>query len=332
MRATFFDGKTARAHIVDLTVDDDGIVLTGDGIDRRHTIGAVYLPETPGSTPRVLRFVDGASCEVEAGNDLMTLLAQHGHATDRVAAWERSWKIALASVVLVVVAGVAFYQYGLPALARAAADRLPASALRSLSEQIQRVLDLTVFEPTRLDEKRMAQLRGAFDKLTLPKDLRERLRLNFRGAEGLGANAMALPSGDVFVTDELVALTKDDRLILAVLAHEAGHVDKRHGLRKVIQSSAVGILITWYLGDLSAVGAAAPAALLNAKYSRDLEREADAYAVNVLRTNGIPVTALTDALEMLERSRGRTINGSARTSYLSSHPATAERLEWIKRQ
>ena len=331
MRATFFDGKTARAHAVDITLDGDALVLAGDGIDRRHTIDAVEIPHTPGSTPRVLRFADGASCEVQAGDELMALLTGHGIAIDRVSRWEQSWKLALASLALVAVAAVAFYQYGLPAIARAAADRMPSSALAPLSTQIQRVLDGTVFEPTTLDEGRTTELRGAFGKLTLPADLKERLQLHFRSAESLGANALALPSGDIFVTDDLVALTKDDRLVLAVLAHEAGHVDKRHGLRKVIQSSAVGILVTWYLGDLSAVGAAAPAALLNAKYSRDLEREADAYALAVLRANAIPVTALAEALELLEQSRrgSRKIGG---TSYLSSHPATIERLEWIRRQ
>jgi len=331
MRATFFDGKTARAHIVELTVEGDMIVLAGEGIDRRHTIGAVEIPEAPGSTPRVLRFVDGASCEVEAGDELMAMFERHGIASERVSRWERSWKLALASVALVVVAGVLGYQFGLPLLARTAADKLPPSALDVLSRQLQSVLDATVFAQSQLPDDRQAALIREFNALTLPEGIRNRLHLHFRGAASLGANAMALPSGAVFVTDELVGLTKDDRIILAVIAHEAGHVDKRHGLRQIIQSSAVGILVTWYLGDVSAVGAAAPAALLKAKYSRDLEREADAYAADVLRANQLPVTLLADALELLEKSRGRTGTGRG-ASYLSSHPATAERLEWIRRQ
>ena len=77
------------------------------------------------------------------------------------------------------------------------------------------------------------------------------------------------------------------------------------------------------------VGAAAPAALLKAKYSRDLEREADAYAARVLRMNGMPPSLLADALELLEKSHGRAGGGGA-ISYLSTHPATAERLAWIR--
>lgn len=328
MRATYFDGRTARAHIVDLSIEGDTVVLAGEGVDRRHTIGAVEITAAPGSTPRVLRFVDGASCEVPDGIEFDAMFATHGLATDRVSAWERSWKLALGSLAIVVVSGVLLYQFGLPFVARKAADNLPASALDTLSFQIQRVLDRTVFSPTKIPGTRMVPLLTMFDRLTLPEGVRGRLQLNFRRAENLGANAMALPSGAVFVTDEFVELTKDDRVIIAVIAHEAGHVDKRHGLRQIIQSSVVGILVTWYLGDVSALGAAAPAALLNAKYSRDLEREADAYAAQVLKMNGIPVTLLADALELLEKSHGR--GGS--DSYLSSHPATSERLAWIRQQ
>ena len=108
----------------------------------------------------------------------------------------------------------------------------------------------------------------------------------------------------IFVTDALVEMTTDDRLLMAVLAHEAGHVHKRHGLRQIIQSTIMGALVTWYIGDVSALGAAAPTALLQAKYSRDLEREADAYAADVLTLNGMPASVLADALEALERTLG----------------------------
>ena len=163
------------------------------------------------------------------------------HRSDRVSGWERSWKLALTSLVIVVMAGALLYQFGLPFMARSAADNLPASALDSLSFQLQRALDRTVFSPTKLSGQRQGPLLEAFDRLALPEGTKGRLQLFFRDAESLGANAMALPSGAIFVTDELVALTTDDRVLMAVIAHEAGHVDKRHGLRQIIQSSVVGI-------------------------------------------------------------------------------------------
>ena len=103
MQATYFDGKTARAYPVELSIDGDMLVIAGDGLECRHTIGAVEIPDAPGSTPRVLRFVDGASCEVQDAGALAAMLAQHGIARERVSAWERSWKLALTSLAIVVV-------------------------------------------------------------------------------------------------------------------------------------------------------------------------------------------------------------------------------------
>ena len=47
------------------------------------------------------------------------------------------------------------------------------------------------------------------------------------------------------MTDGLVHLSKDDRELLGVLAHEAGHIARRHGVRHLLQSSAVTAFIAW---------------------------------------------------------------------------------------
>lgn len=329
MKAIYYDGQSARAHDVTLSIDDDRLVVTSaEGVVRSDTLGAVQIMEAIGNTPRVLRFVGGASCEVMDGFGFAALLASHGMGDTRVAVWDRSWRIVSVALALMVVLAVVGYRYGLPMMAKTAANRLPASALDTLSEKIKSVLDRTVFSPTRVPAARRARIVSEFADLRLPVGTNAALRIEFRHSDQLGANAMALPSGTIFVTDELVDLTPDDRVVIAVLAHEAGHVYKRHGLRQIIQSTATGAFVTWYIGDISALGAAAPAALLEAKYSRDLEREADAYAAETLRLNGMPVSLLVYALAALESAKDGGSGGSL--AYLSSHPATAERIAWLK--
>jgi Zn-dependent protease with chaperone function len=315
---------------VTLSIDGDMFVVSdGETEVRRDPIGALEIMQAVGETPRVVRFVGGASCEVPDAGGFSALLASHGVAGGRVAGWERSRRIVLGALAMILLLGFVGYRYGLPAMAQATADRLPPYALDSLSSQIQRVVDGTVLKPTRLPHRRLASLLNAFDALRLPEETKGRLQLHFRNSEQLGANAMALPSGTIFVTDQLVELTADDRVVMAVIAHEAGHVHGRHGLRQIIQSTVMGALVTWYLGDVSALSAAAPTALLQAKYSRDLEREADAYAARILEMNGMPVSLLVDALEGLERAHGGAGEGGS-LAYLSSHPATAERIAWLK--
>jgi Zn-dependent protease with chaperone function len=338
MDAIYYDGQTARARRVTLAIEGDTLVVSAGEVGeageagevRRDVLGSVQIMEAIGDSPRVIRFVGGASCEVADAIGFHAWVRANGIADAGVSVLERSGRMVAIALVLILLAGFAAYRYGLPAMATAAANRLPASALDTVSHQLLTVLDRTVFGPTQLPNARVVAIGRAFNRLDLPEDAKNRLRLSFRSAEGLGANALALPSGLIIVTDQLVALTEDDRLILAVIAHEAGHVHRRHGMRQVIQSSVVAVLVTWYLGDVSALGAAAPSALLQAKYSRDLEREADAYAAGILARNGMPVALLIEALEALERANGQR-GDEGPLAYLSSHPATAERIAWLRR-
>jgi Zn-dependent protease with chaperone function len=331
MQGTYYDGQSAEGRQVDLSLDGDMLVLGGaDGFERRDPIDSVDVTDPLGSTKRWLRFHDAAACEVEDGPDLHALFGPRvrGSAVSR---WERGWRPAGIAMLLVLVVGVVTYVFVLPVMARSAADRLPASALDTISDEMRRVFDRTVFEPTKLSQDRTTAIMASVYRLDFDMALKERIRLEFRHADSLGANAMALPSGAIFVTDQLVALTPDDEVIAAVIAHEIGHVSHRHGLRQIIQSTAVGVFVTWFIGDLSALGAAAPSALLEAKYSRDLEREADAYAVAVLRASGIDPGRLAQALELIEKSHGAAGDGGV-LAYMSTHPTTEERKAWLRAQ
>ncbi len=64
------------------------------------------------------------------------------------------------------------------------------------------------------------------------------MTVEFRASPIIGANAFALPGGIVIVTDQLMQLAEHDDEILAVLAHEIGHVKHRHVLRGLPQDSA----------------------------------------------------------------------------------------------
>jgi Zn-dependent protease with chaperone function len=158
--------------------------------------------------------------------------------------------------------------------------------------------------------------------------------LEFRSSKDIGANAFALPGGTIIVTDQLVTLAGNDEEILAVLAHELGHVSERHPLRQLLQSSVAGLAMTWYLGDISTLLAAAPTLLLQSSYSRDFERRADRYAADMLRHNGIAPARLADMLGKLESSHPAEKAGKGQASriaeFFSSHPDTEERIRTLR--
>jgi Zn-dependent protease with chaperone function len=139
-----------------------------------------------------------------------------------------------------------------------------------------------------------------------------------------------------------VTLVGEGDGLTGVLAHEAGHVEYRHGLRQLIQSSAIGATAALLFGDVSSILAGVPAAMLTLRYSRDYERDADRYAARMLQENGLSVGAFADVLQALEDTHGGTRKAGAdkkrdaardddASAFFSSHPLTRERIETLRR-
>lgn len=337
--ADYFDGRTARPHRVTLSLEGAELVVEGDTIARREPISALRVSEPMGTAPRLVSFPDGAHCEVRDNAGLAHMLHVTGHVDGWVVRMQRYWSAALAAVVIAAGALMAAYIWGLPALAETLAFQLPQSALQEMGSGTLQLLDKTMLTPSALPPKRQQAVRAAFDRLVVPGNARADYRIEFRTGGPLSANALALPNGTIVLTDELVALAADDEEILAVLAHELGHLDRRHSVRMLIEGSMVAFIVAWYAGDVSSVAAGLPALLLQARYSRAHETEADRFAVAMLKANGISRRRLGDMLARMEAARdaaaqkeGKSRRHSGALDYLASHPATAERIRQIEEQ
>jgi Zn-dependent protease with chaperone function len=332
--ATYFDGRTSQPRAVTLRwhAFDGELHVTGDGVAVRHPRRDVTIESRLGRSPRFIRFPDGSRCEVADNAALDEVIATW--APQRAASWlhrlETSWSLVLVAVVLLGAIGWATIQYGLPWAARRIAFALPASITHQLAEQTLAALDRTMLEPTKLTHERQLALQAEFSRFLAKTGDSTRYQIEFRAGEKVGANAFALPSGVIVITDELVQLAEDDREIVSVLAHECGHVQHRHALRGVLQNSAVFVVIALVTGDVSSATAfsgALPAYLLENRFSREFEREADAYAVEKMRTAGLAPRFLADMLGRLEKAHGG--GESKLLSYLQTHPPTPERIQSI---
>jgi predicted Zn-dependent protease len=205
-----------------------------------------------------------------------------------------------------------------------AANTLPPQADKLIGAQTLQILDKSVFDGSRLDEQRQASLQNLFARMTGSIVDGHDYSLALRHSEAMGPNAFALPAGIVVMTDELVAMADNDEQIMAVLAHEIGHVRGRHALRQMIQGAGVSALALVILGDVSSITALASAApvLVQAKQSRDFEREADAFARSWLDKQGIAQNRFD---EILCRITQAAKSGGDNLTFLSTHPATNER-------
>ncbi|WP_215403486.1 M48 family metallopeptidase [Janthinobacterium sp. JC611] len=319
--ARYFDGQTSRLYHVTLSVRDGQAVLAGD-IERSCPLGELHVSERSRHAVRKISFADGAYLEIADQAAFNDMLHDTGHRDGWVVRLQQSWRGALLATVATVVALWLSYQYLLPLAAKGIAYALPQSVERQLGQGVLDMLDRHVFAPSQLDGARQQALRARFARLATPGESAPVHRIVFRKSK-IGPNAFALPSGDIVLTDEMVELMPDDDAIMGVLAHELGHLQQRHLTRRLIQTSAVGAGAALLFGDVSTVVATLPPLLLDLKYSRDVEREADDYAIAMLRQNGIALEHLAQVFVAL----GKLDEG---TPYLSSHPASAERVARIR--
>jgi Zn-dependent protease with chaperone function len=334
--AAYYDGRSTANTAVTLSIEGGDLLLRGSAAELRWPLREVHVSERMGNTPRLLTHAGGGHCEVRDQAGLERLLAQAGarkHWLDRV---QHSLPWALAAVALTVVILAGAYRYLLPWGAEAIAMRVPGAVLQKMGDSTLEMLDRSLLDPSKLDANRQQALQDAFARLRPPGEAQMQYRVIFRGSPKIGPNAFALPDGTIVMLDELVGLTRDDNEILAVLAHERGHVERRHAMRLVLQSSVVGLVLAWYVGDVSSLLATAPAIVMQAKYSRDMEREADVYAEQTLLANGLSPCLLGTVLDKMEAAylakvreehpRADAAKESGAMDYLSSHPATAERM------
>lgn len=324
--ARYFDGRTAAVQMVRLRREAAAWQVVGNGWGLTWPADEARLSERLGNTPRLLRHRAGAFCQIDDMAALDQCLAQAGHPVRWQERLWHQWRWAVGAVVGVVLSMVFAYVYLLPWGARQVAMALPGEALQRISRYSLDSLDRTVLSPSQGDVARQAALTRAFAAQVFPEAHPLSYRIVFRQSRGLGANAFALPDGTLVVLDGLLALSPDDREILAVLAHEKGHVQGRHALRSALQSTVVGLAVAWVTGDAGTLVTTLPAMVMEARYSRAMEQEADDYARQVLQRNGDSPCRLASILKRLEsQSRG----GDASPGAFSTHPDTGERIKTL---
>ena len=300
--------------------------VVGDGFIREYRLSEVKMSRRIGNLTRTISFPDGCLFESEDNDAIDRYLETVGkHKLSRqVHTLERGWHWVAAAVLITIAAAWLFIAVGLPALASSVAHRLPPEVDDQLGRDGLALMDKWIFEPSELALARQTELQDRFAGLADHADIDRNLTLEFRSGGDIGPNAFALPSATIVMTDELVALAAHDKELAAVLAHEIGHVEGRHSLRLILQDSFVALMFAVVLGDVTSItglAGALPALLVQNKFSRSFETEADDYALTLMEQAGIEPHYFGDILRRMEASHG----SSDLPDFLSTHPATDQR-------
>jgi Zn-dependent protease with chaperone function len=132
------------------------------------------------------------------------------------------------------------------------------------------------------------------------------------------------------MTDPLVKKAKADEEIYGVLAHEIVHVREQHGMRSVLQNSAVFLLWTLMTGDVSTIagmGSALPAMMAQSGYSRGFETEADEGAADYMIQAGWGTKPLADLLQRIDPEQSHL---GETGEWIATHPLTEKRVQRLQ--
>lgn len=143
-------------------------------------------------------------------------------------------------------------------------------------------------------------------------------------------NAFALPGGHVVIHSGLITASETSEEILGVLGHEVAHVTEKHHARGLIAKAGLSVILSSFLGADSEIANLlinAGSTLQSLKYDRDLETEADNKGLEYLKKANINPEGMITFFKKLE-AQSRTPEGMEETlSFLSTHPATSERIK-----
>jgi len=328
----FHNGQDTRKNPATLILGSGGNfkVIWEDG-ELGGSLAAAKISARLGNIPRHIHFANEADFTTSDNDAVDRAIAAAGIRRNPsfIYRLEHNPLIAATSLILLIVAVTWFFQSGVPALSQRAVALIPPEFDRSVGQRSIETLDRFAFSESKLDADFQRRIRTEFDDLLRAQGYKQHIVLLFRDGGRIGPNAFALPGGVIVVTDQLVRMAEDPREIMAVLGHELGHIINKHGMRRIVENSAITLVMFTLTNDANTVtqaAAAFPVMLINSKYSREYETQADRYGLDFLQRAGISPQYYAAILRRLEEYS----HGSDTPGFLASHPNTAERIKLVE--
>lgn len=149
-------------------------------------------------------------------------------------------------------------------------------------------------------------------------------------------NAFALPGGQVFITRALFDKLQTEGQLAGVLGHEVGHVVARHSAEHIAKAqlteglTGAAVIAAYDPNNPSSASYAQMAALIgqliNMKFGRDDELEADFFGVCFMNDTGYNPEEMIAVMQILEAAS----EGNRPPEFFSTHPDPGNRIARIQ--
>ena len=320
--ALIVDGKEGRADSLYLARDDRDEMIPVTVLD--------VMPAIGGGDTRI-RLSTGDSFTIGGTTDTSQIERFFPHQGRLGAKLSRMEMVGWRGVILLTLAFACLlvgFRFAIAPAGDLLAKAAPPSLVARGSGLVLAQLDMTLLEASDLPLSQRDRLRTEFDRMRqlAPPEFAD-TRLHFRKSPLIGPNAFALPGNDVVLLDELVTFAEDEDVVLAVLAHEFGHVIEKHALRHIMRSAVVAMGVSLLVGaeetileEIVGFGGG----LVLSGQSREFELAADHVSADWMRRLGHDTDALARFFKRLAADCGTMCDGGG---LMASHPSFADRID-----
>lgn len=333
----FFDGNTSARQDVVLDLEPAALIIRDPSgqILAQWPYAQIDQVVSPDQVLRLAR--GGASlARLEIRDPAFAAAIDDAAAqVDRTGTVQRRWSMKVAVLVVVAVTSIGTMAlFALPAVATRLTPLLPFAVERKLGQAVDAQLRATLGSGSANapldcgDAEGEKAGRAALQSLIGQLEAAAALSLPLRAGvlRRKEANAIALPGGQIYLFEGLLAKAETPDELAGVIAHEIAHVARRDGVRSVLETAGLSFLFGMLFGDFVGGGAIVVAAksVLQSSYSREAEAAADAYGVALMNQVGGNAEALGALLTRIEDLHG------AGAAFLRDHPPTADRVAAIR--
>lgn len=326
--ATYFDGNSSTAQSIDLLLDTQNglLVFASEALGLQkwpieditlHHVSGLHTIQYGSSPVQTIKVEDDAF--IHQLNQYRKAIGKHNWYQRLLnLGFTAHISIALALFGLLVVS----YIWVLPAVAEHAVVLVPESYDETAGEEVYQQF----IEYNEIDSFRTESLNQFAKKL----QLHNQKPLQFTVVKSETVNAFALPDGHIVVFTGLIELMDNYDELVALIGHEATHVNERHSVKMLCRNVSGYLLVSAILSDANGIMATLADnanGLYSLSFSRGFEREADLKGFDIMESNRVDPNGMTHLFDKLVSDKDTTITVP---EFLSSHPVTKERMKYIQ--
>lgn len=179
------------------------------------------------------------------------------------------------------------------------------------------------------EPKALQALEDLGQALAAHVELDENIKLHFHLLDSDTPNAFATLGGHIVVTRGLLNQVASENGLAMVVAHEIAHIHHRDPIRQLSRGAVLSLvwaLMTGSTGQTGLEQVLGTGGMLGMlRYSREMEREADALALDLLEARYGHTGGADEFFRAMTDETGRETG----VEFLQTHPLTEHRLEAI---